>query len=112
MSSGCMKRFQQIADQSKGHFQKKKKVITSLADACDATHHRYNYDFTGRCAANGDQPLSCASRQKSLETTALEFKITIILKPHLVPPALVFRIPKGYRYPRLRTQVLKYSNSH
>ena len=55
----------------------------------------------------GDQPLSCSSRQKSLGTTALEFKVTIILTPHLVPPALVFRTPKGYRYPRLRTPALE-----
>ena len=40
------------------------------------------------------------------DTTALEFKIIIILTPHLVPPALVFRTPKGYRYPRLRTPAL------
>ena len=73
--------------------KKKKKVTNSLADAHDSTRHRYNYDFTGRCAANGDQPLSCASRQKSLGTTALEFKITIILTPHFVPPTLVFRTP-------------------
>ena len=39
--------------------------------------------------------------------TALEFKITIILTPHFVPPALVFRTPKGYRYPRLRASALK-----
>ena len=49
--------------------------------------------FTGRCAANGDQPLSCASRQESLGTTVPEFIITIILMPHLVPPALVFHTP-------------------
>ena len=63
--------------------------------------------MTGQCAAKRDQPLSCASRQKSLETTTLQFTITIILTPHLVPPALVFRTPKGYRYPRLRTPALK-----
>ena len=59
--------------------------------------------FPGQCAANGEQPLSCARKQESLGTNALEFKIPIILRPHLVPPALVFRTPKGYRYPRLRT---------
>ena len=64
--------------------------------------------FPGRCAANGDQPLSCASRQESLGTSALEFKIPIILRPHLVPPALVFRTSKGYRYPRLRTPALNH----
>ena len=82
----------------------KKKVITSLADACETL----KLHLTGRCAAKDDQPLSCASRQKSLGTTALEFKIIIILTPHLVPPAFVFRTNKGYRYPRLRTPVLGY----
>ena len=52
-----------------------------------------NLHLTGRYAAKRDQPFSCASRQKSLGTTAMEFKITIILMPHLVPPALVFRTP-------------------
>ena len=55
--------------------------------------------FPGRCAANVDQPLSCASRQESLGTSALEFKISIILRPHLVPPVLVFRTPKGIQVP-------------
>ena len=89
-----------ISKKRKGHYQSRRRPRYLLLSL--------ELDLTGRCSAKRDQPLSCANRPKSWWTTALEFQIPIILTPHLVPPALVFCTPKGYRYPRLRTPAVEY----